>query len=246
MTELNNDIIDSRRTAKVDDGALNAIGVDVGGTKTAAGVAAPESKILNEVSYPTAEDPERLERSITQAIREVGDDYEIGGVCLAVPGLIRAQESKVIFSPDLHSIERISLKDELEPEIGFQITIENDASAAAWGEFRFGSGSDVDHLVFGTLNTGVGGSVISHGTLLPRALGHVTIQTNGPHRGRGNRGCLKSLASGPATQRRARSPSRGLVEIRQATLGPESGALSAAVLARDPNSGEYVLEGISN
>ena len=315
---------------------MNAIGVDIGGTKIAAGLVTPEGEVLSEVRYPTVDGPGRLVRSIARAIRAVGDGYEVGGVCLAVPGLILAQESKVVFSPNLHSIEGISLKDELEPETGFRITIENDASAAAWGEFRFGAGKDVDHLVFVTLGTGVGGGVISHGTLLRGAqgsggeLGHVTIQANGPRCGCGNRGCLEALASGTAIQRRARevanekpdsalgklavqrrvlgedvarlaregdevslsvleeagrwlgvgvagfvnifnpemiavgggvaeagdlileparkevylrarSPSRNLVEVRPATLGPESGVLGAAALARDPQSGEYVL-----
>ncbi|CAN5800462.1 hypothetical protein BH23ACT11_BH23ACT11_22160 [soil metagenome] len=275
-------------------------------------------------------------RSIADSIREVGEGLEVGGVCLAVPGLILAQENKVIFSPNLHDIEDIPLKDALEPEVGLPLTIENDASAAAWGEFRFGAGRDVDHLVFVTLGTGVGGGVISHGTLLRGAqgsggeLGHVTIQANGPRCSCGNRGCLEALSSGTAIQRRARevanersdsalgrlaysrdvlgedvsrlanegdaaaisvlqeagrwlgigvagfvnifnpevvaigggaaeagelvleparkevfmrarSPSRDLVDVRAATLGPESGVLGAAALARDPHSGEYVL-----
>lgn len=308
----------------------------MGGTKIAAGVVTPEGEVLNEVRYPTPDQPEHLVQAIARATREVGDGYEVGGVCLALPGLILAQENKVIFAPNLHSIEGIPLKDELEPETGYEITIENDASAAAWGEFRFGAGSDVDHLVFVTLGTGVGGGVISHGVLLRGAqgaggeLGHMTIQANGPRCGCGNHGCLESLASGTAIQRRARevaeeqpdstlgklaangkvsgedvtrlaqeggaealsileetgrwlgiglagfvnifnpetitvgggvasagdfileparkevylrarSPSRDLVEVRQATLGPESGVLGAAALARDPDSGEYVL-----
>lgn len=315
---------------------MNALGVDVGGTKIAAGIVTPEGETLNEVRYPTPDESGRLVQDIARAIMEVGDGYEFGGVCLAVPGLILAQENKVIFSPNLHSIEGISLKEELEPKIDFPITIENDASAAAWGEFRFGSGRDIEHLVFVTLGTGVGGGVISHGTLLRGAqgaggeLGHATIQANGPRCGCGNHGCLESLASGTAIQRRAqefadahpgsglgklgaerevlgedvtrlaqkgdedcisvlaetgqwlgiglagfvnifnpemiavgggaaeagdlilesarrevhlrsRSPSRDVVEIRTATLGSESGVLGAAALARDPDSGEYVL-----
>ncbi len=314
---------------------MNAIGVDVGGTKIAAGVVTQEGSISDEVRYPTPDEPDHLVRAIARAIQEVGDGYEVGGVCLALPGLILAQENKVIFAPNLHAIEGIPLKDELEPETGYELTIENDASAAAWGEFRFGAGRDVDHLVFVTLGTGVGGGMISHGVLLRRAqgsggeLGHMTIQANGPRCGCGNHGCLESLASGTAIQRRAsevageqpdsglgklavngevpgedvtqlaregdaealsilketgrwlgiglagfvnifnpemiavgggvaeagdlileparkevhlraRSPSRELVEIRQATLGPESGILGAA-LARDPEFGEYVL-----
>jgi glucokinase len=316
---------------------LNAIGVDVGGTKIAAAVVTTEGEILNEVRYPSAGPKERLLSSIARSINEVRDGFEVGGVCLAVPGTVSTEENKIIDAPNLHAIEGIPLKDELEERTGLATTVENDANAAAWGEFRFGAGSEVDHLVFLTLGTGVGGGVISHGVLLRGAqgsggeLGHVTIQANGPRCACGNRGCLEALASGTAISRRARElavekpdsalgrfaaerkvlgedvtrlaregdalalsvleesgrwlgiglagfvnifnpevvavgggvmaagelileaareemhlrarpPSRDLAEIKEATLGPKSGLLGAAALARNPSSGEYVLE----
>jgi glucokinase len=300
-------------------------------------VVTPEGRVLKETRYPTPASPERLVESIARAVVEVKDGFEVGGACLAVAGLILSQENKVIFSPNLHAVEGIPLKDEMEPRIGVPLTVENDANAAAWGEFRFGAGRDVDHLVFVTLGTGVGGGVISHDVLLRGAqgsggeLGHVTIHATGPRCACGNRGCLEALASGTAISRRARElasempgsalgrlaverkilgedvtklaregdelalsvleeagrwlgiglagfvnifnpeviavgggvmaagelilesareevrlrarpPSRDLVEIMEATLGPESGVLGAAALARDPSSGEYVLE----
>src|SRR3954471_9020793 len=315
---------------------MNAIGVDVGGTKIAAAVVSPEGKILNEVRYPTqAVPPNRLIDTIARAITEAKDGFEVGGVCVAVPGLILAAENKVIFSPNLHEIEGIPLDEEIGSRTGLSVTVENDANAAAWGEFRYGAGKDVEHLVFITLGTGVGGGVITHGVLLRGAqgaggeLGHVTIDPAGPRCGCGNRGCLEALASGTAIQRRARevanerpdsalgrlaierqvlgedvtelaqagdeaaiavleetgmwlgiglagfvnifnpeviavgggaaragefllasareqvqlrarSPSRDLVKIEEATLGPESGVMGAAALARGED-GEYVL-----
>jgi len=127
-----------------------------------------------------------------------------------VPGTVSTTENKIIDAPNLHEIEGIPLKDELEQRTGLTVTVENDANAAAWGEFRFGSGSEVQHLVFITLGTGVGGGVVMHGMLLRGAqgsggeLGHVTIQATGPRCGCGNHGCLEALASGTAIQRRAR------------------------------------------
>jgi glucokinase len=277
-----------------------------------------------------------LVESIARAILEVKDGFEVSGVCLGVAGLILAQENKIIFSPNLRAVEGIPLKDELELRIGLPLTLENDANAGAWGEFRFGAGSEVDHLLFLTLGTGIGGAMISHGLLLRGAqgsageLGNVTLQPTGPRCACGNRGCLEALASGTAIRRRAREvaiehpgsalgrlaaertvlgedvsrlarkgdkaalsvleesgrwlgiglagfvnifnpeviaigggvmeagelileaareevqlrarpPSRDVVEIKEATLGPKSGLLGAAVLARDLFSGEYVL-----
>jgi glucokinase len=317
---------------------VNAIGVDVGGTKIAAGMVNAKGEILDEVRYPTPHSPEKLVEAIAGAIAEVGDGFEAGAACLAVPGLILAEESRVVFSPNLRGVEGIPLKDELEPRIGLPLTIENDGNAAAWGEFRFGVGSEADHLVFVTLGTGIGGGVITHGVLMRGAqgsggeLGHVTVQATGPRCACGNRGCLEALASGTAIGRRAREvavehpdsalgrlaarrkvlgedvtelaregdeealsvleeagtwlgvglagfvnvfnpevvavgggvmeagemvlgaarravrlrsrpPSRDLAEIKVATLGPKSGVLGAAALARDAASGEYVLGG---
>jgi glucokinase len=315
---------------------MNAIGVDVGGTKIAAAVVSAEGEVLNEVRYPTqAVPPNRLVGTIAGAITEVGDGFEVGGVCLAVPGLIMASVNTVIFSPNLHEIENIRLDEEIGGRTGMRVTVENDANAAAWGEFRYGAGKDVEHQVFITLGTGVGGGVITHGVLLRGAqgaggeLGHVTLDPEGPLCGCGNRGCLEAVASGTAIQRRARefandrptsalgrlaiqrqvlgedvtrlaeegdeaavavlneagrwlgigvagfvnifnpevvavgggasragefilgparrevklrarSPSRDLAEIKEATLGPASGVLGAAALARGED-GEYVL-----
>jgi len=317
---------------------VNAIGVDVGGTKIAAGIVNAEGGILDEVRYPTPHSPDKLVEAIAGAVSEVRDGSEAGGVCLAVPGLILAQENRVVFSPNLRAVEGIPLKDELEPKIGLPLTVENDGNAAAWGEFRFGVGSEADHLVFVTLGTGIGGGVITHGVLMRGAqgsggeLGHVTVQATGPRCACGNRGCLEALASGTAIGRRAREaavehpdsalgrlaarrqvlgedvtelaregdkealsvleeagtwlgvglagfvnvfnpevvavgggameagelilgaarrevhlrarpPSRDLAEVKVATLGPKSGVLGAAALARDASSGEYVLGG---
>ena len=190
---------------------MNAIGVDIGGTKIAAAMVTPEGKILSEVRYPTqAAPPNRLIETVAQAITEVKDGFEVGGVCVAVPGRILASENKVISAPNLHEIEDIRLDEEIGRRTGLMVTVENDANAAAWGEFRFGVGRGLQHMVSITLGTGVGGGVITHGMLLRGAqgaggeLGHVTIDPTGPRCGCGNYGCLEALASGTAIQRRAR------------------------------------------
>ena len=190
---------------------MNAIGLDIGGTKIAAAVVTPEGKILSEVRYPTqAAPPNRLIDTVAQAITEVKDGFEVGGVCVAVPGRILASENKVISAPNLHEIEDIRLDEEIGRRTGLMVTVENDANAAAWGEFRFGAGRGLQHMVSITLGTGVGGGIITHGMLLRGAqgaggeLGHVTIDPTGPRCGCGNYGCLEALASGTAIQRRAR------------------------------------------
>jgi glucokinase len=218
---------------------LNAIGVDVGGTKIAASVVTPEGEVLNEVRYPSSGPKERLLSSMARSVNEVRDGFEVGGVCLAVPGTVSTEENKIIDAPNLHAIEGIPLKDELEERTGLTTTVENDANAAAWGEFRFGAGSEVSHLIFITLGTGVGGGVISHGVLLRGAqgaggeMGHITIQATGPRCGCGNHGCLEALASGTAIARRAREVASeepdsalGQLAVERAVLGEDVAGLA--------------------
>jgi glucokinase len=218
---------------------LNAIGVDVGGTKIAAAVVTPQGEVLNEVRYPSSGPKERLLSSMARSVNEVRDGFEVGGICLAVPGTVSTVENKIIDAPNLHAIEGIPLKDELEERTGLTTTVENDANAAAWGEFRFGAGSEVSHLIFITLGTGVGGGVISHGVLLRGAqgaggeMGHITIQATGPRCGCGNHGCLEALASGTAIARRAREVASekpdsalGQLAVERAVLGEDVARLA--------------------
>src|SRR5687768_17423588 len=108
---------------------MNAVGVDVGGTKIAAGLVSPEGKLLSEVRYPTANVREQLLSTIAEAIIEVKRGYEVGGVCLAVPGFILARENKVLIAANLEAIEGIPLKDEMGDRTGLPVTVENDANA---------------------------------------------------------------------------------------------------------------------
>src|SRR5215213_7781455 len=216
---------------------MNAVGVDVGGTKIAAGIVSPKGELLNEVIYPTENVREPLLSTIAEAIKEVQRDYEIGGVCLAAPGFfILARENKILSAANPEAIEGILLKEELGRRTGLQVTVENDANAAAWGEFRFGSGKGVEDLVFVTLGTGVGGGVISHGVLLRGARGtggqleHIIVHPAGPRCGCGNRGCLEALASGTAIARRVRKVANERPDSALGRLAAERAPLGEDVL----------------
>ena len=227
---------------------MNAVGVDVGGTKIAAGLVSPEGELLSEVRYPTANVREQLLSTIAEAIMEVKRRYEVGGVCLAVPGFILARENKVLSAANLEAIEGIPLKDEMGDRTGLPVTVENDANAAAWGEFRFGVGKDVDDLIFVTLGTGVGGGIISHGVLLRGArgmggeLGHITVQPAGPRCGCGNRGCLEALASGTAIERRAREVADERPHSALRRLATERALLGGDVLDLARKGDEAAIE----
>ena len=115
-----------------------------------------------------------------------------------------------MFAPNL-AWRDLDLRTELESRIGLPVVVENDANAAAWGEFRYGAGEDVDDLLLVTVGTGVGGGVVLDGRLHRGAfgvggeIGHMRVVPDGILCGCGNRGCLESYASGTALVREARA-----------------------------------------
>jgi glucokinase len=218
------------------------------GTKIAAGVISPEGEILRQVRHPTANAREPLLSTIAEAIADVKIGYDVRGVCLAVPGFILARENKILGAANLEAIEGIPLKEELGGRTGLQVTVENDANAAAWGEFRFGAGKDVEDLILVALGTGVGGGVILHGVLLRGArgtggeLGHITVQPAGPRCGCSNRGCLEALASGTAIARRAQKAAIEQPDSLLGRLAEERAPLGEGVIDLAPKGDDAAVK----
>ena len=208
---------------------MNAVGVDVGGTKIAAGVVSPKGELLNEVIYPTENVREPLLSTIAEAITVVQRDYEIGGVCLAAPGFILASENKIMSAANLEAIEGIPLKEELGRRTGLEVAVENDANAAAWGEFTFGAAADSDDLLLVTVGTGVGGGLVLDGQLYRGAfgvaaeIGHIRIERNGRLCGCGNLGCFEQYGSGSALVRDARAAASADPDSAEALLARAGG-----------------------
>ncbi len=194
-----------------DDGRPG-IGVDIGGTKIAGALVAPDGTILERVRLETpAEDVEAIIATTTEVVEalQAACDGEVAGIGVAVAALVDVRRGHVWFAPNI-SWRDCPLGELLEARLGRPVVVENDANAAAWGEFRFGAGQDTDDMVLFTIGTGVGGGCVVDGRLLHGAfgtageLGHVTLDPDGPRCGCGNKGCLEVYASGTALLRDAR------------------------------------------
>jgi len=115
----------------------------------------------------------------------------------------------VLFAPNLAWRDE-PLKARLESVLDLSVIIENDANAAAWGEFRFGAAAEADNMVLITVGTGIGGGIVVDGMLMRGAygvaaeLGHMRVVPGGIRCGCGNRGCWEQYASGTALVREAR------------------------------------------
>ena len=204
-------------------------GIDVGGTKIAGGVVDPNGTIVEELRVESpAEDTEAIEDAIAGLVNELSSRHDITGVGVGAAGYIDKDRSTVLFSPNL-AWRSLDLKAELVERIDLPIVIENDANAAAWGEFQYGAGEDVDDLLLLTVGTGVGGGIVLDGKLhrgafgVAAEIGHLRVVPQGHLCGCGNRGCLEQYGSGSALVREARVGAEGRSLLAKALLDRAGG-----------------------
>ncbi len=185
-------------------------GIDIGGTKIAGAAVDAEGTILAEARVVSpATDPEAIETAVAALVDELSAKHPVTAIGVGAAGYIDADRSTVLFAPNIAWREE-SLGADLAERIGLPVVVENDANVAAWGEFRYGAGRDVDDQLMVTVGTGVGGGMISDGRLLRGAfgvaaeIGHLCIVPEGRICGCGNRGCFEQYASGSALVRETR------------------------------------------
>jgi glucokinase len=148
-----------------------ACGVDVGGTKIAGGIVDDTGRILEELLVESpATDVHAIEAAVEKLVTELRTRHDIAAVGVGAAGYIDRSRSVVLFAPNL-AWRDLDLKADLERRLGLPVVVENDANAAAWGEFQFGAGHDVDDLLLVTVGTGVGGGVVLDGSLYRGAFG---------------------------------------------------------------------------
>jgi len=191
-----------------------ACGIDVGGTKIAGGVVDETGRILEELRVESpATDVPAIEAAIEKLVTELRTRHPIDAVGIGAAGYIDKARAVVLFAPNL-AWRDLDLKADLERALDLPVVVENDANAAAWGEFQFGAGHDADDLLLVTIGTGVGGGVVLDGSLYRGAfgvgaeIGHMRVVPDGILCGCGNRGCFEMYASGSALVREARTAAR--------------------------------------
>jgi glucokinase len=191
------------------------IGVDIGGTKVAAGVVNLAGEVLARTRRDTpADDVAKTRDVIVEAVAELAAAYDVEAVGIGAAGWIDASRSNVLFAPNIAWRDE-PLRDYVSAAVGLPVIVENDANAAAWAEFRFGAARHADDsMVLFTIGTGVGGAIVLGGDLIRGAhgiaaeLGHMLSVPDGHLCGCERRGCLEQYASGNALVRFARAGAR--------------------------------------
>lgn len=220
--------------------SLIRIGVDVGGTNLRVGVvrerrllwehrhAADFSAICH--AHPAQIALERIVAELGQAIAQARARFpDIVSVGIGFPGFIDPDSRAVTLSPNLPGLRDADIAKPLANRTGVPVTIENDALAAAYGEYLLG-GLQGDSLIYIGLGTGVGGGLVLGGMPYPgqhgvaMEVGHIIVQPGGRPCGCGNRGCLEQYAS-----------ASGVALSYQALSGDAVDAARIAALARQGN-----------
>jgi glucokinase len=191
--------------------AGHAIGVDLGGTKILAGVVARDGSVVRRHERPTPQDSqERVVAELEAAVAELLDDSVVA-VGFGVPSPIDQARGVVVQCVNVPLVEA-PLRDWMQERFSIPVGLDNDANAAAIGEWRAGAGRQQDDVVMLTLGTGVGGGVIAAGRPFRGwngagvELGHVVIVHDGrPCQGAcTGRGHLEAYVSGTSVTAAAR------------------------------------------
>lgn len=192
---------------------MHAIGVDIGGTKIAVGVVDDDGQIVEKIRRDTQpQDAAQIDQAIADAVTELSTRHEFYHVGLAAAGFVSSDRRRVLFAPNIawREYELAAKIEALLDRDDIHVSVENDANAAGWGEYRYGAGRTVSHMVMLTIGTGLGSAIISNGQLVRGAngfaaeLGHLRVQPGGHPCGCGLRGCWEQYASGSALVREAR------------------------------------------
>jgi glucokinase len=186
------------------------IGVDVGGTKVAAGVVDDDGRILRDVRHPMpASDSAGAVAAIVRAVEDLRAEHEVEAIGIGAAGFIDVNRSMVLFAPNIAWRDE-DIGADIAARVSVPVVVENDANAAAWAEWRYGAGRGETHLVLVTVGTGIGGGVVVDGKLyrgrfgVGAEVGHVLLVDGGRPCGCGQYGCWEQYASGRALLYEAR------------------------------------------
>ncbi len=235
-----------------------ALGLDIGGTKLAAGVVTVAGEVLSWLTAPTRVDEGPtavIARQVAlgrDAVLAAGVSWnEVAFVGIGCGGPLDPETGVIQSPPNLAGWNDVPLADIVASELGRPTVVENDATAAALAEWQLGAGRSraVRHMVYLTISTGIGGGLVLDGRLYRGAagnageLGHLTVDRLGRACGCGRRGCLEAYASGTNIAVRARE---ALAAGRPSSLAalPTVTArdVAEAADAGDPLAGEVWAE----
>jgi len=193
------------------------VGVDVGGTKVAAGLVDSGGQIVKHVRTPmssngTAADGLAAVTAAVDSLLKANDDVRplVKGIGICAPGPLDPQTGMVINPPNLPCWRNFPLARTVSELYSLPVKVDNDANAAALAEAQWGAGRGFRNVFYATIGTGIGTGIVFDGRIYHGRTGaageggHVSIDYTGPRCRCGKLGCIEALAAGPAIAERAR------------------------------------------
>ncbi len=225
------------------------LGVDLGGTNIAVGLVTEDGKIIASDSTPTLAEREYPEivadmaKVCKKVVADAGVDMsEVASIGIGSPGSIDSENGVVLYANNL-KFNQAPIAAELKKHIDLPINIENDANAAAYGEY-IANGNGADDFVFITLGTGVGGGIIIDKKLykgfngIGGELGHITLVHNGKMCSCGNPGCWEAYASVTALISQTKEAIEKNPDSLMAKIAEENGEVSGRTAFNAAKAGD--------
>lgn len=186
------------------------LAIDLGGTNTKIGLVEKTHGLVQQknVSTVVSEGPARAVDLWLQAAQEWTTAYKIQACGIGSPGPLDTKTGKIEETPNLPGWGGYSFTDAISSRLKIPCYFDKDATVACLGEWKYGSGRGLDHIIVVTLGTGIGSGVITHGQLLTGSrgfapeIGHMVINFDGPRCNCGRNGCLEAYTGAIATVRR--------------------------------------------
>lgn len=202
-----------------------SIGIDIGGTKIAAGIVRKSGEILHKKTFQTPQETREktlmLLKDIVISYTEIAKNEQLDllGIGIGSAGQVDYETGRILSGTEnIQDWNNVPIRDELKKVTTLPIYLDNDANTFAIAEHQLGIGKGEDNIVCLTLGTGIGGGVISGGHVIrgtwggAAELGHMTVNMNGPTCNCGSKGCIETYASGTGIANRMREKVHDLTD----------------------------------
>jgi glucokinase len=231
------------------------VGVDIGGTKVAAGLVDSNGEILSHervpmISNSTAQDGlSAVLSAISKLIASAKAD--VAGIGICAPGPLDPLTGVVLNPPNVPCWRNFPLAESVQKQYSVPVKVDNDANAAALAETRWGAARGYKQVFYATIGTGIGTGVVFNGRIYHGRTGtgaeggHVSVDYHGPTCPCGKRGCIEMLASGTAIARRARELiSAGMKSCISELVGGDVSKITGEIVANAYTAGDSLAREI--
>lgn len=234
------------------------VGVDLGGTKIFAGVfkhslePVGTSKLSTKSQRGVDEVIERVARCVQDAVDEADLSMkQVAGIGIGAPGAVDFGTGTVVFAPNMEGWKDVSLKKDLEKNLGVPVFVENDCNIATLGVYVAELKSKPRNMIGIFVGTGIGGGLVINGELYSGfnhaagEIGHMVVDINGPKCGCGNKGCFEALASRTAIFQQIKAAVKGGQKtLLTDMLGDDLGDLRSGDLRKAIRRGDKFVDRI--